>query len=223
MKFLLLSFFGLALTLVLHAQVVNPTEFQKGVSKEAVQVLDVRTPSEFKNGHLQNSLQADWNNQAEFKERIQYVDKSKPVYVYCAAGVRSKAAANWMRSNGFTAVTELEGGINAWNSEKKPTEGVAAAKQITAEEFATMVSGKKNILVDFGAPWCPPCKSMEPVIAKLKKDGLQIIQLDPTVQTEIASQLNIKSLPTFLVFKSGKESFRKAGVAGYEELKKALL
>ena len=220
--------FAVAIILSLNAssQVVKASEFQKEISAAPAQVLDVRTPAEFKNAHLKNSLQADWNNQNEFKERVQYLDKSKPVYVYCAAGVRSSAAAKWMRANGFKSVLELDGGINAWNGEKKPTEGIPAAKQITAEEFNSMVSGSKSVLVDFGAPWCPPCKTMEPITDKLQKDlknSIRIIKLDPTVQTALAGSVNVSVLPTFIVYKNGKESFRKTGVSTYEELKKALL
>jgi thioredoxin len=207
-------------------QVVKTTEFEKGITTAPAQLLDVRTPAEFRNAHLKNSLQADWNNQTEFRDRVQYLDRSKPVYVYCAAGVRSSAAAKWMRANGFASVIELEGWINAWNGEKKPTEGVPAAKQISMEEFNTMVFGSKAVLIDFGAPWCPPCKKMEPITGKLEKDlksSVRIIKLDPTVQTTLAAQMNVTVLPTFLVYKNGKEVFRKSGVSTYEELKKVVL
>jgi thioredoxin len=224
MKFLL-SLFAFFFCLSASAQVVKTNEFEKGISTAPAQLLDVRTPTEFKNAHLKNSLQANWNNQTEFKERVQYLDKSKPVYVYCASGVRSSAAAKWMRANGFQSVVELEGGINAWNGEKKPTEGVPVAKQISTDEFQAMVSGSKTVLIDFGAPWCPPCKKMEPITDKLEKDlkkSLKIIKLDPTVQTALAGQMNITVLPTFLVYKDGREVFRKTGVSTYDELKKAL-
>ena len=59
-------------------------EFEKAISaKDSVQVLDVRTPGEYNSGHITNALQADWNDPAEFNRRIGFVDKNKPVYVYC--------------------------------------------------------------------------------------------------------------------------------------------
>ncbi|MEO6916859.1 MAG: rhodanese-like domain-containing protein [Chitinophagaceae bacterium] len=225
-KLYLALFFAYAFTLSAQAQVLAPDVFQKGITSKDVQLLDVRTAGEYKNGHIKNSLQADWNNQDQFKDRIQYVDKSKPVYVYCAAGGRSSAAAKYMRENGFADVKELKGGIAAWNGEHLPTVGMAGEEQITLAAFAAMTKKSPVVLVDFGAPWCPPCVKMLPVIARLEKDlagKFQTISLDPTVQVSLANELKIETLPTFLIYKNGKEVFRKQGIASYDELKTSLL
>ena len=63
---------------------LNADAFETAIKKaDAVQVLDVRTPGEYASGHIANSLQADWNDQTEFERRITFIDKKKPVYVYC--------------------------------------------------------------------------------------------------------------------------------------------
>src|SRR5437870_1437013 len=85
-------------------QPLNPGSFEKGIAGKNTQLLDVRTAEEFKSGHIAHALQANWKNQEEFRNRVQYIDKTKPVYVYCAAGSRSQAAAQWLRSNGYTTV-----------------------------------------------------------------------------------------------------------------------
>jgi predicted sulfurtransferase len=54
--------------------VLSPTQFQQQVTTGQSQLLDVRTAGEFKQGHLLNALQADWNNSAEFAERVKYLD-----------------------------------------------------------------------------------------------------------------------------------------------------
>jgi rhodanese-related sulfurtransferase len=72
--------------------------------------LDVRTAGEYQSGHFKNSLQADWLNKEQFTDRIKYLDKNKPLLVYCASGVRSGAAAKWLLENGFTDVQNLKGG-----------------------------------------------------------------------------------------------------------------
>src|SRR4051812_6406826 len=90
-------------------------EFEKAITtQENIQVLDVRTHGEYFSGHIQNSLQADWNDGKEFERRLAFIDKNKPVYVYCLAGGRSAAAAQKMRNAGFKNVYELKGGTNAW-------------------------------------------------------------------------------------------------------------
>ena len=55
-------------------------------------VLDVRTNDEYNQGHLENAVMIDYYK-PDFKQRLAKLDKTKPVFVYCAAGARSEAAA----------------------------------------------------------------------------------------------------------------------------------
>lgn len=96
-------------------------EFEKGIKKPKVQVLDVRTAGEYETGHLKKAILANWNNQEEFVKKMQTLDKSKPVYTYCMVGGRSAAAAEWLRTKGYT-VYNMDGGITAWKKAGKPVE-----------------------------------------------------------------------------------------------------
>lgn len=93
-------------------------EFEKGIKKPNIQVLDVRTISEYESGHLKNAFLADWTNRVLFTERVQSLDKSKPVYIYCQVGGRSAAAAKWLQDKGFK-VYNMDGGIAAWKKAGK--------------------------------------------------------------------------------------------------------
>ncbi len=202
-------------------------EFQQELSQPAVQLLDVRTAGEYQNGHLANALQADWNNQEQFKDRVQYLDKSKPVLVYCASGVRSAKAADWLKSNGFSSVQNMDGGIVAWKKENKPVEQPANIKQLTIDEYTASIAnaGKPIVLIDFGAEWCPPCKKMEPVITQLQnelKDQVAVINVDAGINTNVMSDMKVGSIPTFIMYKNGKEAWRKEGVVDANELKAQL-
>ena len=143
-------------------------EFEKVINSNNVQVLDVRTAAEYNSGHLKKSLQADWYNQQQFKERTSNMDKTKPVYVYCLTGVRSAAAVKQLKQNGFSNVQDLKGGLVAWKLANKPVEGAAKVKQISVTKYNAQINSTIPVLVDFGAEWCPPCKKMEPVIGQLK-------------------------------------------------------
>jgi len=93
-------------------------------------------------------------------------------------------------------------------------------------EYNIQVTSSKPVLVDFGAEWCPPCKKMEPVISQLKNeaaDKYKVVNIDAATQTDILIQMNIEALPVFIVYKNGKEVWRKQGVATLEELKSKLL
>lgn len=204
---------------------VGPQEFENGIKQENVQVLDVRTAAEFNSGHIKNALQADWTNQAQFMDRVSYVDKDRAVYIYCLAGGRSNAAAEWMRSNGFKKVVELKGGINAWKKENKPVEGASTEPQLTKQQYFSSIPDNKTVLVDFGAEWCPPCVKMKPVLEELEKDKdlkFQLLKIDAGVHTNLMKELNIEPIPVFILYKKGKEVWRKQGIVSKDELKKLL-
>lgn len=205
---------------------LSPDEFEQALTAPNVQVLDVRTAAEYNSGHLKNALQADWYNQQQFKDRTQHLDKAKPLFVYCLTGVRSAAAVTYFKQKGFTNVRDLKGGLTAWKLAEKPVEGAAKVKQITMQEYNAQVTSAGHVLVDFGAVWCPPCKKMEPVINQLKNeasDKYKVVNIDAATQFEILKQMNIEALPVFIVYKNGKEVWRKQGVTTIEELKSKLL
>ena len=99
---------------------LTPQEFAKkaGQSKDAI-VLDVRTLDEFREGHIEKSLNIDWNGN-DFEKQVTKLDKSKPVLVYCLRGARSESAARKMRSMGFKEVFELKGGLAEWQASRMP-------------------------------------------------------------------------------------------------------
>ena len=100
---------------------LNAYEFEKNILNDSIQIMDVRTQEEYFSGHIKNSFLANWNNQAEFIEKIKTLDKKKPVYIYSLCGRRSEVATDWMRANGFTAFN-LIGGINVWKIAGLPIE-----------------------------------------------------------------------------------------------------
>lgn len=201
---------------------LSPEAFEKGISAgDSIQLLDVRTPGEYKSGHIAHALLADWNDKTEFNRRIEFINKKKPVYVYCLAGGRSAAAAKALRQQGFEQVYELSGGTNAWKAANKPLEGSNTEKQMSIESFNQTISGSKTVLVDFGAEWCPPCKTMEPVIKSLqdKNQGkFTLLKVDGGKDDDILQQYKVTALPVFIIFKDGKEVWRKDGVATEAEI-----
>jgi thioredoxin len=201
--------------------VLTANEFDAAVNKDSIQILDVRTPGEYASGHIKNTLLANWNDAAEFERRIGFIDKKKPVYVYCLAGGRSAAAAAKMRSMGFENVYELKGGINAWKAADKKLEGVSTGTQMSIDTFNGALASAKVVLVDFGAEWCPPCKKMEPVLAQLQKkyaDKFTLLKVDGGKDETVLKAYSVTALPVFIIFKNGKQVWRKEGMATEEEI-----
>lgn len=95
---------------------LNAQGYQSAMNEKQNEVLiDVRTPEEYSEGHLQGSVNINWND-ASFMEQAGKLDKTKPVFVYCRSGHRSGQAAEALRSKGFKEVYDLVGGIMSWQS-----------------------------------------------------------------------------------------------------------
>ena len=77
-------------------------------------VLDVRTAEEFAQGHLPKAINYNVLDTVAFQQQINQLKKDKHYVVYCRSGKRSKTAAAKMQAAGFTRITEIEGGIQAY-------------------------------------------------------------------------------------------------------------
>jgi rhodanese-related sulfurtransferase len=194
-------------------------DFEKSIAATNIQILDVRTPEEYQSGHLKNAMLANWNNETEFQERVKALDKAKPVYTYCLSAARSNAATEWLNQNGFTAYN-LSGGIVAWKNADKPVDMAETKAQMTLDEYMAQIPKDKTVLVDISATWCPPCKKMTPVIDSLAKtNGTQfvLVKVEGGDQSDICKALKVDNFPTFIIYKQGKEVWRKQGIMEAKE------
>lgn len=79
------------------------------------------------------------------------------------------------------------------------------------------------VFVDFWAAWCPPCRMMEPVIEELAeeyKEKIIIRKLNTDLYRTTADKLNISGIPTYIIFKQGKEVWRNVGAMSNKKLRK---
>jgi rhodanese-related sulfurtransferase len=208
-----------------NAQNVDANTFEQKIKAGGVQVLDVRTAGEYSGSHLKNVMLADWTNKAQFEERVKYLDKNKTLLVYCAAGGRSGQAAVWLKEQGFKEVVNLQGGITAWNAASKPVVREGGAVELSTAAFNATIASSGIVLVDIGAAWCPPCKKMEPILDELSKTlqgKYTLLKVDGGNDVSVMKELGAAVLPTFMVYKNGKLSWKKEGIVSLEELKSAL-
>ena len=98
---------------------VDTNEAQRRIAAGGVVVLDVREPDEYEQGALAGVLHIPRGHlEAQIEGRI--TDKSTPVIVYCAGGVRSAFAAQTLAELGYTDVVSMDGGFGRWKDEGKP-------------------------------------------------------------------------------------------------------
>tara|TARA_B110000503_G_C7152995_1_gene416000 strand:+ start:1353 stop:1754 length:402 start_codon:yes stop_codon:yes gene_type:complete len=96
-------------------KVLAANEFKAALEKEeSPQLIDVRRAAEFSAGTINGAKNYDILN-GSFQKAMGTLDKSKPVYVFCAVGGRSGKASALLQENGFTQVIDLKGGYNAWS------------------------------------------------------------------------------------------------------------
>ncbi|MBO9615313.1 MAG: thioredoxin fold domain-containing protein [Dyadobacter sp.] len=218
----------LSLPLALQAQKQLTTdEFEKQLAKSGdAQLLDVRTPDEYGEGHLAKAANVDYKS-PDFNTKIAKLDKNKPVYVYCLSGGRSAAAAAALHEHGFKEVYDMKGGYLKWNTSGKAVEGAnkAGVKGMSSTEFNKIINSEKVVLVDIHAKWCPPCVKMLPTVTKLQKEyagkaRIETIAYDPN--KTLVKELGVEEIPAFLLYKNGKLIARKNGFMEEKEFRALL-
>ena len=100
-----------------------------------------------------------------------------------------------------------------------------AVKEIKSVEELTKAKTNGIALVDFSAPWCAPCRLQEPIISRIARqfEGRAFIAaVNIDENPDVASILGIRSIPTLIFFKNGKEFQRLVGLQSEVELSNSL-
>ncbi len=99
-------------------ELITVEEMDSLIEMGNVKLIDVRTPEEYAQGHIEGAVNIDFRDE-DFKKLVSQVDKSKPVAVYCGRGGRSGKCSAYMKKAGFTKIYDLDGGITEWKFKGK--------------------------------------------------------------------------------------------------------
>tara|TARA_R110002050_G_scaffold3484_1_gene18367 strand:+ start:555 stop:899 length:345 start_codon:yes stop_codon:yes gene_type:complete len=108
------SIFGINSNTNNNIKVLDVSTFKQAVSKNKVQLIDVRTANEYNTGYIKKAKNIDVFS-GKFTSEVNKLDKEKPVYVYCRSGGRSKRASKKIAALGFKEIYDLKGGILNYN------------------------------------------------------------------------------------------------------------
>lgn len=206
---------------------VAVSEFDKKLTDTPnAQLLDVRTPEEFAGGHLKNAVNSNVQG-GQFKQYIQTLDKTKPVFVYCMSGGRSSQAAQMLARQGFAQVYNLDGGYMKWSLADKP---VAGAPPVATDEFSVnqldnILAANDLVLIDFNAKWCGPCKKLLPVVEKLGAEygpKLKLLKLDVDKNKSLVKARSVDALPNLMLFSKGKLVWQQVGMTDEKTIRAAV-
>lgn len=114
-RFLFLVFLSSSLLSFSQGKAVDlkPKKYKEllATTEDAI-LVDIRTPREWAKGMMPNAIGVNYFK--NFEDSIQKIDKTKPVFIYCATGHRSPGAMKKMIKAGFVEVYNLDGGVRKW-------------------------------------------------------------------------------------------------------------
>lgn len=104
------------------SKIIKPEALKDLIAEHKdLQLVDVRTLREFNAGHIPDAVIIDYY-QPDFQDKLKKLDKSRPIAVYCAVGIRSNNTLRILKKMGFKEAYDLAGGIRSWTKKGLPIE-----------------------------------------------------------------------------------------------------
>lgn len=143
-------------------------------------LVDVRTPAEYQLGHIPGAINLPVD---ELRGLLDRLDPMRPIYVYCAVGLRGYLASNILRQRGFADVRNLVGGFKLWSAATADYNAPARPRELAsaAASYHTAQSDKPCTEIDARGLCCPgPIVTLAKAMQELEVgDRLRLVATDP--------------------------------------------
>ena len=99
--------------------------------------------------------------------------------------------------------------------------GVLPLNNNKMSKFTELIKGETPVLVDFYATWCGPCKTMSPILEDVKsqlKGKAKVLKIDVDKNPQASAYYQVRSVPTLILFKKGKQLWRQSGVVQVNQI-----
>ena len=92
--------------------------------------------------------------------------------------------------------------------------------KVTNKEFEDIIANDNITLIDFYADWCGPCKALSPIIDQVAQEavGVTVGKVNVDDERDLAMKYRVRSIPTMIIFKGGKEIERLVGLLPKEQI-----
>ncbi len=92
-------------------------------------------------------------------------------------------------------------------------------------KFGDLIKSTPLVLVDFSATWCGPCQQLTPILEAVSKrmsSKVRILKIDVDKNQGIANKMNVRGVPTMILYQNGQQVWRQSGVIPENELVKLI-
>lgn len=92
-------------------------------------------------------------------------------------------------------------------------------------KYGDLIKNHPLVLVDFSAEWCGPCKALAPILKNLASkvgDKVKIVKIDVDKNNALATKMNVRGVPTMILYKKGMQVWRQSGVVPVDQLEKLI-
>ncbi len=187
---------------------LNPKEFHDALKSDKDKILiDLRSASDFANGHLVGATNVDYNL-SNFAWRITASTPDKRIFIYCQNGARSKETLIYLKSLGYHTVTRLDGGLDQWLDAgyNVTPEELIPPTELTYDDFSRMLDLEHQVIVAFYLPEDRNCQTVSSALDELAviyKGKIKILRIDIDTYKHLATEMGIDLVPTLQFYENG--------------------